>query len=40
MTRFVKALLFTAAMLGAAAALRRLRLLADPDASVYGHPKF
>jgi hypothetical protein len=38
MNGFVRLLLLGAAIFGAAQALRRLRQLADPDASMYGHP--
>lgn len=38
MTRLARALVMLAAVAGAAAALRKLRRLADPDPSVYGHP--
>lgn len=39
MNGLVRVLLLVAAVFGAAAALRRLRRLADPDVSVYGHPR-
>ena len=38
MNTFVKAVVLLAAAFGAAQLVRRLRRLADPDASVYGHP--
>jgi hypothetical protein len=38
MTRFANVLLAVAAMAGAAIVLRKLRRLADPDPTIYGHP--
>jgi hypothetical protein len=38
LNRLVKAALAAAAIFGAARLLRKLRQLADPDASLYGHP--
>ena len=38
MTRFFRAALAVSAVAAAAFILRRLRRLADPDPSVYGHP--
>ena len=38
MTRLAKLVLLLAALAGLTAGLRRLWRLADPDASVYGHP--
>jgi len=38
MRSLVRLLALGAAIFGAAQLVRRLRQLADPDASVYGHP--